>query len=130
MAEQFHRLPLCARIQFKVLILELKSPLHLAPKHLCHQVLRPLSATSSHPLRSSDRLDLFVPRVRTTMVQSKPFACIVSLSLSLSLCELDILLLYVLPSPLVASPTLSLKLKPAFSLGIIRYGCASEKLML
>jgi hypothetical protein len=64
------------RIQFKVLILMLKSQLGLAPKYLCHQILRPLSAMSKRPLRSSDRLDLFVPRVRTTMAQSRSFACI------------------------------------------------------
>ena len=76
MAEQLHWLPLSARIQFKVLILMLKSQLGLAPKYLCHQILRPLSVTSLRPLRSSDRLDLFVPRVRTTMAQSRSFACI------------------------------------------------------
>ena len=57
MAEQLHWLPLSVRIQFKVLILMLKSQLGLAPKYLCHQILRPLSATSKRPLRSSDRLD-------------------------------------------------------------------------
>src|SRR5688572_20375197 len=36
----------------------------------------PLSATSLRPLRSSDRLDLYVPRVRTAMVQFRSFACI------------------------------------------------------
>src|SRR5688572_6914766 len=66
MAEQLHWLPLSVRIQFKVLIIMLKSQLGLAPKYLCHQILRPLSATSKRLLRSSDRLDLFVPRVRTT----------------------------------------------------------------
>ena len=76
MAEQLHWLPLSVRIQFKVLILMLKSQLGLAPKYLCHQILRPLSATSKRPLRSSDRLDLFVPRVRTTMAQSRSFVCI------------------------------------------------------
>src|SRR5678815_5472438 len=59
-----------------ILILMLKSQLGLAPKYLCHQILRPLSTTSKRPLRSSDRLDLFVPRVRTTMAQSRSFVCI------------------------------------------------------
>ena len=44
--------------------------------NLCRQILRPLSGTSKRPLRSSDRLDLFVPRVRTTMVQSRSSVCI------------------------------------------------------
>src|SRR5688572_5451777 len=76
MTEQLHWLPLSVRIQFKVLILVLEAQLGLAPKYLCHQILRVLSATSLGPLRSSDRLDLFVPRVRTTMAQSKSFAWI------------------------------------------------------
>ena len=63
MAEQPHWLPLSVRIQFKVLIFMLKCQLGLAPKYLCHQILRSLSATSKRPLRSSDRLDLFVPHV-------------------------------------------------------------------
>src|ERR1043165_7478661 len=76
MVEELHCLPLSVRIQFKVLILVLKSYLGLAPKYLCDVILRPLSATSLRPLRSSDRLDLFVPRVRTVMAQSRSFACI------------------------------------------------------
>src|ERR1043165_5206218 len=76
MAEQLHWLPLSVRIQHKVLILMLKSQLGLAPKYLCHQIIRPLSATSKRPLRYSDRLGLFVLRVRTTMVQSRSFVCI------------------------------------------------------
>ena len=76
MTEQLHWLPLSARIQFKVLILVIKSQMGLAPKYLCDQIHRPLSATSLRPLRSSDRLDLFVPRVRTAMAQSRSFACI------------------------------------------------------
>ena len=63
MVEELHWLPLSVRIQFKVLILVLKSHLGLAPKYLCDLMLHPLSATSLRPLRSSDRLDLFVPRV-------------------------------------------------------------------
>ena len=45
MTEQLHWLPLSVRIHFKVLILMLKSQLGLAPKYLCYQILRPLSAT-------------------------------------------------------------------------------------
>src|SRR5688572_25418535 len=40
-AEQLHWLPLSVRIQFKVLILMLKSQLGVAPKYLCHQILCP-----------------------------------------------------------------------------------------
>jgi hypothetical protein len=76
MTEQLHWLPLSTRIQFKVLTLVIKSQMGLAPKYLCDQILRPPSATSLRPLRSSDRLDLFVPRVRTAMAQSRSFACI------------------------------------------------------
>ena len=125
MAEQLHWLPLSVRIQFKVLILVLKSQLGLAPKYLCHKILRPISATSLRPLRSSDRLDLYVPRVRTTMAQSRSFACIgPSLWNGLSPSLRSI------PSSLLSSLPLSLTLKPSFSLGVPRTGSASEGLML
>src|SRR5688572_1782759 len=76
MVEELHWLPQSVRIQFKVLILVLMYHLDLAPKYLCDLMLRLLSATSLRPLRSSARLDLFVPRVRTAMAQSRSFACI------------------------------------------------------
>ena len=76
MTEQLHWLPLSARIQLKVLILVLMSQMGLAPKYPCDQILRPISATSLRPLRSSDRHDPFVPRVRTAIAQSRSFACI------------------------------------------------------
>src|SRR5688572_15366432 len=74
MADQFHWLPLCThplqsshcRSQIstgscsKVSVTKFSVP----------------SATSLCPLRSSDRLDLFVPRVATTMAQCRSFACI------------------------------------------------------
>src|ERR1043165_2440068 len=72
MDEQLHWLPLSVRIQLKVLILMLKSQLGLAPKYLCHQILRPLSATSKLPLRSSDRLDLFVPMLGPQWLNPDP----------------------------------------------------------
>ena len=76
MFEQLHWLPLTARIQLKVLVLICRSYLGLAPKYLCDSIRRPTSAASLRPLRSSDRLDLFVPRVRTAIAQSRAFACI------------------------------------------------------
>ena len=44
-----------------------KSQLGLASKYLCDLILHPLSPTSQHPLRSSDRPDLFVPCVRALL---------------------------------------------------------------
>ena len=76
MFEHLHWLPLTARIQLKVLILICRSYLGLAPKYLCDAIRRPTSATSLRSLRSSDRLDLFVPRVRTAMAQSRAFVSI------------------------------------------------------
>ena len=37
---------------------------------------KPTSAVSLHPLRSLDRLDLFVPRARTAMAQHRAFAIV------------------------------------------------------
>ena len=76
MFEQLHWLPLSARIQFKILILIFKAQRGLAPKYLMDLILRPHSASSHRPLRSSNRLDLLVPRSRTAMAQSRSFASI------------------------------------------------------
>src|SRR5688572_14827412 len=43
---------------------------------LCDSIRRPTSAASLRPLRSSDRHDLFVPRVRTAIAQSSALFCI------------------------------------------------------
>ena len=43
--------------------LVLKAQLDLAPKYLCDLIFRSISDTSLRPLQSSDRLDLFAPRV-------------------------------------------------------------------
>jgi len=76
MFERLHWLPLTARIQLKVLIHVIRSCLGLAPKYLCDSIRLPASAGSLRPLRFSDRLDLFVPRVRTAMAQSRSFVSI------------------------------------------------------
>jgi len=49
---------------------------HLALKYLSDLILNPISAPSLHPLLSSDQLDLFVPRVRTSTAQLRSFASI------------------------------------------------------
>src|SRR6218665_840471 len=59
---------LCVHVQFKVLILVLKAQPGLVPKYICNLVLHP-SVTWLRPLQSSDRLDLFVPHLRTWHVQ-------------------------------------------------------------
>ena len=74
MVNQLHWLPLLARIQFKVLVLVLKSKLGTTPKYLRDLICPPLSAASHRPLRSRDRHFLFVPRVRTTLAQTRSFA--------------------------------------------------------
>src|SRR5688572_8826226 len=76
MVNQLHWLPLSDRIQFKVLALVLKSKLGLAPKYPRDVIRPPLSASSHRPLRSLDRSDLFVPRARTTIAQTRSFAII------------------------------------------------------
>ena len=67
MVNELHWPPLSARIQFKVLVLVLKSKLGLAPKYLRDLIHVPLSAASHRPLRSLDIHVLLVPRVRTAM---------------------------------------------------------------
>src|SRR6218665_1380434 len=47
-----------------------------APRYLCDLVRLPSSAISLRPLRSLDRHDLFVPRVRTSMAQTRAFEII------------------------------------------------------
>jgi hypothetical protein len=74
MIEVLHWLPITSRIQYKILLLVSKSRLGLAPKYLSDLMRQPLSATSARPLRSTGRLDLFVPRTRTTLTQRRAFA--------------------------------------------------------
>src|SRR6218665_1504877 len=56
------RLPLSARIHFKIIFLVYKAFLGLAHSYLCKLIMRPLSAISDRPLRSLVRNDLLVPR--------------------------------------------------------------------
>ena len=74
MTEVLHWLPITSRIHYKILLLVSKSQLGLAPKYLSDFMHKPLSATSARPLRSTDRLDLFVPRVKSALAQCRAFA--------------------------------------------------------
>src|SRR6218665_1727060 len=71
-----HWLPLSARIQLKVFTLIYRSHIDQAPKYLRGLIRLPSSAISLRPLRSLDRHDLFVPRARTSMAQTRAFAII------------------------------------------------------
>src|SRR6218665_1371357 len=59
---------------FKVLLLVSKSQLGLAPSYLTDFMRKPMSSLSARPLRPTDRLDLFVPRVRTPLAQFFAFS--------------------------------------------------------
>src|SRR6218665_3041066 len=74
MTEILHWLPIASRIKFKVLLLVSKSQLGLAPSYLTDFMRKPMSSVSARPLRSTDRLDLFVPRVRIALAQCHAFA--------------------------------------------------------
>ena len=76
MTDVLHWLPIASRVQFKILLLVSKSQHGLAPKYLCDLMRKPLSAISSRPLRSADRLDLLVPRARTALAQHRAFAIV------------------------------------------------------
>lgn len=74
MTDVLHWLPVPSRIQYKILLLVSRTQQGMAPKYLCDLMRKPLSSLSSRPLRSSDRLDLLVPRARTSMAQHRAFA--------------------------------------------------------
>ena len=76
MTDVLYWLPVASRIQYKVLLLVLRTQLGLAPKYLCDLMRKPLSAVPSRPLRSADRLDLLVPRARTATAQHRAFAIV------------------------------------------------------
>src|SRR5678815_3532805 len=59
-----------------LIILVIKAQRGFAPKYLSDVLLRPLSASSHRPLRSSNRLELLVPHTRTAMAQSRSFTSI------------------------------------------------------
>ena len=73
MFDHLHWLPLIART---VLTLIYRSHIGQAPRYLRDLIRLPSSAISLRPLRSVDRHDLFVPRVRTSMAQTRAFAII------------------------------------------------------
>src|SRR6218665_4030044 len=72
MTQQFHWLSFNICIEFKVLFVDLKYQLGSAPKYLCDHI----QALSLSSLRSSQRHDLFMPHVRTTMAHTRPVAFI------------------------------------------------------
>jgi hypothetical protein len=76
MTHDLHWLPLDARLRFKTLLIVTKSQLNLAPKYLSVLFAKPISASSSRPLRSADRLDLHVPRTRISLTQHRAFAIV------------------------------------------------------
>ncbi len=76
MTDQLHWLPLTVRIRCKLLFLTYKVLLGQAPKYLCELFLRPVSATSSRPLRSLGRFDLLVPWSRTVTAQHHAYASV------------------------------------------------------
>ena len=51
-----------------------KSQLGLARRYLTDFMRKPISSISARLLRSTCRLDLFVPRVRTVLAQCRAFA--------------------------------------------------------
>jgi len=59
--QSLHGLPLPASIQFKILVLVLKSKLGVAPKYLSDHICSPLSAVSHRLLHALDWCVLFVP---------------------------------------------------------------------
>jgi len=74
MTEVLHWLWLPLELNSRSSSLYPKPQLGLAPSYLTDFMCKPMSSTSAHPLRSADRLDLFVPRARTALVQSCAFA--------------------------------------------------------
>src|SRR6218665_429784 len=76
MFDHLHWLPLIARIQLKVLTLIYRSHIGQALRYLRDIIRLPSSVISLRPLRSLDRHDLFVPRARTSMAQTRAFAII------------------------------------------------------
>src|SRR6218665_2251008 len=76
MIKELHWLPILARVRYKVLLLVAKSQQGLALRYLSVLMSKPLSALSSHLLRSADRCDLLVPWSRTSLFQNRAFAVV------------------------------------------------------
>ena len=76
MTEVLHWLPIASRVEFKVFLFVSNSKLGLTPSYLrpTDFMRKPMSTVSARPLRSADRLDLFLPRVRTALAQCRAFA--------------------------------------------------------
>src|SRR6218665_3263156 len=76
MFDHLHWLPLLARIHLKVLTLIYRLHIGQAPKYLRDLIRLPSYTISFSPLRLLDRHDLFGPRARTSMAQTRAFAII------------------------------------------------------
>src|SRR6218665_2414866 len=76
MFDHFHWLPLIAWIQLKVLTFIYRSHIDQTPRYLRDLIRLLSSAISLCPLRSLDDHDIFVPRARTSMAQTRAFAII------------------------------------------------------
>src|SRR6218665_1969092 len=74
MTEVLHWLPIATRIRFKALLVSTNLNLTLPPSYFVDFTRKPMSSTSARPLRSADRLDLLVPRIRTALAQCRAFA--------------------------------------------------------
>src|SRR6218665_2885945 len=74
--DHLHWLPLIDRIQLEVLTLIYRSHIGQAPRNLRDHIRLPSSATSPCPPRSLDSHDLFVPRARTSVAQTRAFSII------------------------------------------------------
>ena len=73
MTDALHWLPIASRIQYKVLLVVLRTQQGLAPKYLCNLMHKPVS---SPPLQSADQLDLLVPQSWTGTVLHRAFAIV------------------------------------------------------
>src|SRR6218665_2210860 len=71
MINQLHWLPLSAHLEFKILVLVLKSKLGVAQKYLMEHIRFTLPATSHRPLRFSEWQVLFIP-LWPTLDPSRP----------------------------------------------------------
>ena len=81
MLDHLHWLVLIARIQLKVHTLIYRSHIGQAPTYLRDLIRLPSSAISLGPLCSLDRHDLYVPRARTSMAQTRRAFAIIGPSL-------------------------------------------------
>ena len=72
MINQLHWFPLSARVEFKILVLVLKSKLYVAPKYLTDHIRSTLSATSLRPLRSLDWQVLLFRELRPSWPKLDP----------------------------------------------------------